>query len=309
MEIKKVAIIGAGAIGAYFLWGMKSLPEGDVFLIADGERKERLAKEGIVVNGEQIIYPVFSTDETPKADLILIATKYGALRDVLPAVKAACKEDTIVISTLNGIDSEEIVGEAVGMEHMLHSVMRIASERRGNSIYFNPEVTMGIWFGEAGHEEITPKTQAVKELLDKTNVNYDLRPHILEDEWLKYAINVSRNLPQAVIGVGTGSYDDSEHMEFISKKLWEEVEAVAKAKGITIGARVYAAKQRKSARLSTLQDLTAKRHTEIDMFAGTMVKLGKEYGIPVPYCEYTYHAIKALEEKNDGKFDYTDEVF
>ncbi|MGN0162089.1 MAG: ketopantoate reductase family protein, partial [Candidatus Ornithomonoglobus sp.] len=48
----------------------------------------------------------------------------------------------------------------------------------------------------------------------------------------------------------------------------------------------------------------AKRHTEVDMFAGTVVKLGKELGIPTPYNEFAYNAIKAIEERNDGKFDY-----
>jgi 2-dehydropantoate 2-reductase len=48
----------------------------------------------------------------------------------------------------------------------------------------------------------------------------------------------------------------------------------------------------------------AKRHTEVDMLAGAMVKMGKETGVPVPYSEYTYHMIKVLEEKNDGLFDY-----
>ena len=40
------------------------------------------------------------------------------------------------------------------------------------------------------------------------------------------------------------------------------------------------------------------------MFSGVLVRMGKELGIPMPYNEYTYHMIKALEEKNDGKFDY-----
>lgn len=40
------------------------------------------------------------------------------------------------------------------------------------------------------------------------------------------------------------------------------------------------------------------------MFAGNMIEMGAEYGILVPYCEYTYHMIKAMEEKNDGKFEY-----
>ena len=60
-----------------------------------------------------------------------------------------------------------------------------------------------------------------------------------------------------------------------------------------------------TARYSTLQDLDAKRHTEIDMFSGALMRMGEELGIPTPYNEYTYHMIKALEEKNDGKFDYT----
>ena len=62
-----------------------------------------------------------------------------------------------------------------------------------------------------------------------------------------------------------------------------------------------------SARYSTLQDLDAGRHTEIDMFSGALVRMGRELGIPTPYNEYTFHMIKALEEKNDGKFDYSKE--
>ena len=59
-----------------------------------------------------------------------------------------------------------------------------------------------------------------------------------------------------------------------------------------------------SARYSTLQDLDAKRQTEIEMFSGALMRMGEELGIPTPYNEYTYHMIKALEEKNAGKFDY-----
>ena len=59
-----------------------------------------------------------------------------------------------------------------------------------------------------------------------------------------------------------------------------------------------------TARYSTLQDIDAKRHTEIDMFSGALMRMGKELGIPTPYNEYTYHMIKAIEEKNDGRFNY-----
>ena len=41
------------------------------------------------------------------------------------------------------------------------------------------------------------------------------------------------------------------------------------------------------------------------MFSGALMRMGRELGIPTPYNEYTYHMIKALEEKNDDLFDYT----
>lgn len=62
---------------------------------------------------------------------------------------------------------------------------------------------------------------------------------------------------------------------------------------------------RPSARYSTLQDLDAGRHTEIEMFSGALIRMGRELGIPTPYNEFAYHMIKALEEKNDGRFDYS----
>ena len=56
------------------------------------------------------------------------------------------------------------------------------------------------------------------------------------------------------------------------------------------------------ARYSTLQDIDAGRHTEIDMFSGALMRMGKELGIPTPYNEYTYHMIKALEDSKECLF-------
>ena len=100
-------------------------------------------------------------------------------------------------------------------------------------------------------------------------------------------------------------------MKEISNGLRRELEAVAKAKGIDLKAADDSSSRGSevppTARYSTLQDLDAGRHTEIDMFSGALMRMGKELGIPTPYNDYTYHMIKALEEKNDGRFAYTGE--
>lgn len=305
MKIQNVALVGAGAIGAYFIWGLADKLVEHFCVIANGERKDRLKKEGIVINDKHYDLNVKEPCEVSDIDLLLISTKYGALPQILDDIKQMVSAHTTVVSLLNGIDSEQIIGAKIGAEHMIYSLMRISSERKGNSIFFDPSVTPGLFFGELGTLERTERILAIEDLLKDTVIGYHFVPDILTDQWTKFATNISFNLPQAVLSVGAGAYADSEHVKFLSKKLWEEVASVAAAKGITLPAFPGIADRiRKNARFSTLQDLDAKRQTETDMFVGVMVRIGKELQISVPYCEYTFHAIKALEEKNEGKFDY-----
>jgi len=93
-------------------------------------------------------------------------------------------------------------------------------------------------------------------------------------------------------------------MNALGQKLCDEVLAVAEAAGITCTFDNQRALKtlgtNNAARFSTLQDLLAGRHTEVDMFCGAVVRMGREYQVPTPFNEFAWHAIKALEEKNDG---------
>lgn len=305
MKINKVALLGAGAVGAYFIWGLSEKMGDNFCVVAKGERKQRLEKNGIIINGKQYSLNVKEPQEVKDLDLLLVSSKQDALPGMLDDIRSMVSEKTMVMSLLNGVTSEEIIGEAIGMEHILYSVMRIASVRIGNEITFNPDITAGVFAGEKGITEKTERVQAVEDLFADSDVRFTFVEDIIRDMWMKYAGNISQNLPQAVLGVGYGAYSDSTHVHAIASALWKEVAAIAKAKGISIAEEFQLFVGAKpQARFSTLQDLDAKRHTEIDIFAGEMVRMGKEFGIEVPYCEYTWHLIKALEEKNDGKFEY-----
>ena len=302
-KIKKVALIGAGAVGAYFVWGLSGKLGDNFCVIASGERKNRLERNGLTINNKEYQLNVKTAKEAGIQDLILVSCKADALIGLLEDIKLMVGPDTLVLSLLNGVSSEEIIGKEIGMEHMAYAVMRIASVRDGNKIVFSEENTAGIYVGEKDFKEPTKRLKAFEELLKDTKIRYNFVENIILDMWMKYASNVAQNLPQAILSVGYQAYKDSSHVHFIAEKLWKEVAAVANAKGIALTDRFLLFRGVKpEARFSTLQDLDAKRHTEIEMLAGEMVKMGEELGIPVPYCEYTYHLIKALEEKNDGKF-------
>lgn len=306
MEIKTVAVMGVGAVGAYFVYGLSEKLGENLWVVAEGERADRLRKNGVVVNGKQYSMNVKTPAEAKGADLLIISTKYNALVENLDAIETIVEPHTLVLSVLNGVETEEIVGARIGMEHMLYSLMKIASQRVGNDIRFNPAGTLGVFYGEKGISKPTERALAIARVFDGSGVNYKICEDIMQDIWYKFALNVSSNLPQAMVNCGYNGYFGSEHVAFLRKKLRDEVVAVAAAQGIDISDENSPATSNNpntspAARFSTLQDLDAKRHTEIDLFSGAMVRLGQKYGVPTPYNEFTLHLIKALEDKNDGK--------
>ena len=197
----------------------------------------------------------------------------------------------------------------MGAEHLLYSFIKVAAHKEADGYHFDPDATLGVIYGERFAPFESERVKAVRELFTDSGVNFRVTEHIQEEMWSKFRLNVCNNLPQAILGAGVGCYRDSVHMKAISDGLKRELEAVAQAKGIDMSKTESSSGRGSavppSARYSTLQDLDAGCHTEIDMFSGELVRMGKELGIPMPYNEYTYHMIKALEEKNDGKFDYT----
>ena len=307
MKIKTVAVLGAGAVGSYVIWGLSNRKDIRLGVIVEGERAERM-KKGCIINGITYHPEVWTPQEAKGTDLLLVALKYGALPGALESIRTITGEHTTVMSLMNGVDSEEIIAKEIGAAHILYALIKVASHKEGNGYCFNPETTIGIIFGELTAPYQSERVQAIEDLFADTGLHYRTTEYIKEEMWCKFRLNVSNNLPQAVLGAGVGCYRDSMHMKEISNKLREELEAIAAAKGIDIrkadDSSSHGSAVPPSARYSTLQDLDAGRHTEIDMFSGALIRMGKELGIPTPYNEYTYHIIKALEEKNDGKFDY-----
>ena len=307
MKIKTVAILGAGAVGSYVIWGLSKREDIRLGVIATGERAKRLEK-GCQINGSSYHPEVWTPEEAKNVDLLVIALKYGALPGALEDIQTVVGEHTIVMSLMNGIDSEEIISSRIGSAPVLHALIKVASHKEADGYHFDPETTIGIIFGELSVPYQSGRVQAVEALFEGTGIHYRSTDCIREEIWSKFRLNVCNNLPQAVLGAGVGCYRDSEHMKAIREGLREELEAIAAAKGIDMS-RAAGSSNRGSAvpptaRYSTLQDLDAGRHTEIDMFSGALMHMGKELGIPTPYNAYTYHIIKAIEEKNDGKFAY-----
>lgn len=111
--IENVTIVGMGALG--ILYGdlmERTLGPGHVRFIAEGERLTRLQQEGAWCNGRKCDFTV--TDNTgEEAELLLFAVKMTALDEAMELAAPLVGEDTVILSLLNGVTSEEHIGQTL----------------------------------------------------------------------------------------------------------------------------------------------------------------------------------------------------
>ncbi|MBS7340205.1 MAG: ketopantoate reductase family protein [Lachnospiraceae bacterium] len=305
-KIKKISLIGLGAMGVFFAPRLAAAyPEG-FRVIADGERKRRLDKRGVTVNGVNYKFPIITPDEKgDPADLILIGVKGYGLDQAIEDIRNQVGEETLIISLLNGVDSEEKLINSFGEKHVLYGYMRMSVVMKDGKADFDPYWGK-IHFGEKLNKEYSERVLAVKEVFDKADIPYEIDEDMLKGIWFKFMCNIGENMTCALLGIPFGGFHVSDHANWVRIEAMKEVAAIAQKKGINIGKEEIEMQNKTILTIpypnkpSTLQDLEAFKHTEIDMFAGTVIQMGRELGIPTPICEMFYHGIHVLEEKNDG---------
>ena len=116
MKIQSVAILGAGAVGSYIIWGLSKKDNIRLGVIAEGDRARRLKESGCAINGAVYRPKVWTPQEAQGVDLLVVALKYGALPGALESIKTAVGSNTVVMSLMNGVDSEELIAAQVGAE-------------------------------------------------------------------------------------------------------------------------------------------------------------------------------------------------
>lgn len=309
MEIKTVALIGLGAMGVFFAPRMKEhLGEENFCVIAGGKRKERLEKEGVTVNGVNYRFTICTPEDGTEKDLIIMAVKDMGLEQAIFDIRKFVGPNTQILCVMNGVEGEERVAAVYGWEHVLYSYMRISIVMKDGKADFDPYWGK-VHFGEARNEVLTERVEAVKALMERCDILYRIEKDMMWGLWFKFMCNVGENLTCALLGISYGAFQKSESANKIRFAAMKEVQAVAKAKGILITDEQMEKQYKTIVKIpyknkpSTLQDLEAHRKTEVEMFAGRMVKMGKEVGVPTPICWMFEQAIKVLEEKNAGLLD------
>ncbi len=304
INIEKISLIGLGALGsAFFSQIQKFVPQDNISIIAEGARAEKYRADGVNVNGRDYRLKVVEPfEKCEPADLLIFGVKFYNLDEAVRQVKNHVGNDTIILSLLNGISSEEIIGNAYGMDKVLYSIsIGIDAVRQGTATTYQ---NLGmISFGQKTNSpgQYSTNVFKLKEFWERTQINYSIPEDMMKVLWWKFMVNVGVNQVSAVLGAPYGVFQKVKKARELMTASMQEVIDIAQVAGIKLTRTdidewlEVVDKLSPAGKTSMLQDIEARRPTEVDIFAGTVVELGQKYKVPTPINKTLLDIIKAYE--------------
>ena len=302
MEIKTVAIVGMGALG--MLYGeqlQKVLPAGAVRFVMDEERFKRHKNDKYEVNGVEQSFTLQSVAQAEPVDLVIVATKFSGLNEALEEMQGLVGPQTIIFSVLNGISSEEYIKERYGDDNLLYCVaLGMDAVREGTALNYQHKGILKL--GMLAKKQ-RPALAAVMALLEKAGIQYVIEEDILHALWAKLLLNVGINQTCMVYETNYGGAFTNEEARQDMFAAMHEVITVAQREGIKLTEADFEGCVKVLRGLSPeglpsmRQDAMAKRKSEVELFAGTIIRLGAKHNVPTPVNQRYYDIIKAMEAK------------
>jgi len=287
-KIERVAVVGAGAMGGLYAAHLAGAGFDTVF-VASGERAARLRATPLTVNGAPLDLPVVDAAAGPAepAGLVILAVKDRQLAQAIDEASAVVGPDTMLLSVMNGLDSEEELARRFGWGRVLLCVaMGMDAQKEGPAVSFRQPGRLVF-----GRREGAPDAavRRVAEALDRAGLAHETPADMRHRLWWKFMVNTGINQASAVLRLPYGAFQAEGDPRSLMWALMREVIAVAPGEGVALGEAdldawdAVLAGMPPAGRTSMHQDVEAGRPTEVETFAGRVVALGRRHAVPTPY--------------------------
>ncbi len=300
----RVCVVGCGAVGSLFAASLAQLDDVEVWAYdLDREHVRAINERGLAISGagelEARLRATSDASELPLCDFGIVATK-SMHTGVALAAAAHALADGAVCSVQNGLGNEEAIAEHVAR------VIRGTTFPAGHIVEpghvhwdVKGDTTIGPFEpSPASLEEVERLADACTRAGMPTAAVADARG----PQWRKVIFNAATNPVGALTGLTHGRVCEDEALRRLVSGLVDEGKAVAASQGIVLDADPeelidYAARPEVAYdhKASMLQDVEARRQTEIDYLNGGIVRFGLAQGVPTPLNEAVTALIKGLE--------------
>ena len=202
---------------------------------------------------------------------------------------------------LDGLESEEYIGSIYGMDKMLYAVsVAIDALRQGNQITYTKPGKH--YFGEADNTHLSQRVLRVQEAFDRAGIVYETPEDMIRMMWWKFMVNVGVNQASAAMRAPFGVFQKSPEAQGLMEALMKEVIALTDVMDVNLTNRdieewyPFLNVLSPQGKTSMLQDIEAGRKTEVEIFGGKVVELGKTHGVTTPVNQTVLQIIRVLEQ-------------
>ena len=301
-----IAILGAGAMGSAI--GALLHKAGQTVHLIDVSRPtlEAVQSRGLIIQnkaGEQETVRLAITDRPASVgvvDLVLVFVKCYHTEAAVRGGRPMIGPNTTVLSLQNGWGNGPRIAGIVGQERVVlgvcyHSATVLAP---GHVLHAGQGKT---FMGELDGSD-SPRLQQIVKTFNQAGIAVEPSGQVLKEIWSKLALNVATLPTSSAVRVTADHLLDTPEMQELMQALLREVVAVANAQKIPLqfeerweAITGLLRKLAPNTKGSMLQDVEARRQTEIDVMCGAIVEAGTRLNIPTPYNRAMIGLIKSLE--------------
>ena len=293
-----------GALGILYGHHMtEKLGKDSVYFIMDEPRLQRFNQQPPTCNGEETDFQVLGDPGgAPPADLVIFAVKATDLEKSMETAAPHIGEE-ILLSLLNGITSEEILGERFGKERVLYCVAQgMDAVKIGHRLTYTKMGHLLVGVPEDEPEK-GPLLDEVCRLFDEIRLPYERDPDIRRRIWSKFMLNVGVNQTVMVWEGTYGTIQQPGPAREQMKAAMREVIQLCRCEGIPVTEEdleyyvTLVDTLSPDGMPSMRQDGLARRPSEVEFFAGTVLKLAEKHHLDLPVNQELYNRIKAMESR------------
>lgn len=299
----RICIVGCGAVGSLFAAHLARAGEVEVWVYdvwkdhVDAIRANGLRLSGAADFTARLNATV-NPAEIPRCDYGIVATKAIHTATAIAHTARVFDENSAVCSVQNGVGNEEIIAQHV------KQVIRGTTFPAGHPIapgHIGYDIKGDTWMGPF-EPTATPmgRVEELAGLITRSGMNTIPLKDARGAQWTKLIFNASTNPVGALTLLHHGAATRFAPTAQLFNDLIAEGEAVANKLGIELHGDPRQLVQKGANapgkhRASMLQDVLAKRPTEVDFMNGSIVQWGEKSGVPTPLNKAVWELIKGLE--------------
>jgi 2-dehydropantoate 2-reductase len=299
-----VCVIGAGSIGSLFAGHLATVTEVLVLTRRD-DHARALNEEGLRISGRHDltarVTAASDPGRLPEFDLGIIATKAGGLEAAADAL-AGRFDGATIMTVLNGLGAEQIVRRRG--DWPLVSAVTFMSGTKHSDTHVEYILDTATWLGPY---EDTPfeRVQEIADLIVESGLEAQALPDLLPAQWSKLIFNATVNGVAALTGlrhdVHFAAESEPSDLGHLVHDLVDEGKSVAAAAGVELyddpwEMNVLATRRGSAHSPSMLEDVDARRPTEVELINGALVREAQRVGVEAPLHTAVYRLVKAKED-------------